>query len=136
LILAALAALAVSSPVLAEEPPAEWAAALPPMGWKPLYGTSQAAVFVRDMRTIYTGHRTMWVRTEFKQGATDGTLSWVEFNEYDCARGRFRVLQQHHFSGQNLSGANRGPFIHDWANVIPQSISDDELREACATALG
>ncbi len=78
------------------------------------------------------GYRRLWTWTYFTQEANPEVRSLVMLSEFDCARGRYRLLQ---VTGRSWSG-ERDTFTpsDQWEYASPQSNGDRMLTFACSNA--
>lgn len=135
---AAVAALSAGAALAADgnAPTAYFRSSLAPDGW--LYrGTAADQVIFVKQRSSAGPYIRLWARYEFDEPQTSLSppfLSMMTYNEFDCAEGRYRALQESFFPSNNLLGK---PIAiknvpTEWAFIPPDTIASSLLRAACS----
>jgi hypothetical protein len=120
--------------------PLAWEQSLDPMpqgNWKLLFlaNDGSMAIFVSSHQQSRSGTKlTVWFRTELGE-AQDGTMSFVEKDQFDCADARKRMLSVSKFPQSNLQGDAKSfdpdPSLVPWVSLSPGSVGEQLWQLLC-----
>jgi len=79
---------------------------------------------------VRPGVKQIWLKTEnWKDGVLDSY--WMDFNEYDCAGRRWRMLEIHNYDKEGNATEGGPAAIKSWQTVIPDSIGETLYGVLC-----
>lgn len=79
-------------------------------------------------------YRKVWALINFREQASTGVYSTRTHQQYDCKRGRYRILKRDSFSewmaGGRIVASPGGP--EEWASIAPGTVAQAIFRKVCA----
>lgn len=102
-------------------------------GWNYIGGSADGDLLSFTMRLPNRPNR-LWLRWEFSASrpGPNGERSARQLAEYDCAEGRFRVLQSEGFGSANLTGRSiPNADNQSWVYVAPGTFNELQYKAVC-----
>ncbi len=143
--IAAAGLLWLTQPAVAQPPPAPWPGALQPNGWTEIGGDNSEWGFYALEATVTAGALPrLWARLEYSSPQPSAPYSGsptfrsdLELAEFDCSRGRERLLQQILYQYNNVGGvvvsSSRVP--SPWSYATPGTFAGILEQIACGMPL-
>jgi hypothetical protein len=79
-------------------------------------------------------YRRVWALINFREKAAPGAYSTRTHQQYDCKRGRYRILRRDSFSEWMAGGRNVASLAapEKWDSIAPGTVAQAIFRKVCA----